>query len=136
MAGRHPSTRREQAPHRRPGKAGQVPLAPVNPVSRRRGTQALLGSLYRSNRSGRDHPLARRHGRRMNELFVAALDLAAQGLHVFPCHAGTKKPLTEHGLLDATRDEAQIQAWWERWPKAMVAVATGPASGIWVLDID
>jgi len=38
-------------------------------------------------------------------------------MRVFPCNA-QKRPLTEHGLNDATTDEAQINAWWNRWPHA------------------
>ena len=42
-----------------------------------------------------------------------ALAYAACGMAVFPVKAD-KKPLTEHGLKDATTDEAQIRAWWAR----------------------
>jgi len=33
-------------------------------------------------------------------------------------------------------DEQQIQAWWERWPNANVAIVTGKISGIDVVDVD
>jgi hypothetical protein len=36
----------------------------------------------------------------------------------------------------ATKDPEAIRAWWRRWAWANVAVATGRASGIWVLDVD
>jgi Bifunctional DNA primase/polymerase, N-terminal len=66
----------------------------------------------------------------------AALEYARKGLPVFPCNPLDKKPLTPHGFKDATTDEAQIRAWWGRWPNAMIGAPTGPASGAWVLDPD
>jgi hypothetical protein len=47
-----------------------------------------------------------------------------------------KVPLTQHGVLDATVDEAIIGAWWERNPDAIPAIATGKASGVVALDVD
>lgn len=40
------------------------------------------------------------------------------------------------GLKDATTDEAVIARWWQTWPQANIGVATGPQSGLVVLDID
>jgi hypothetical protein len=65
-----------------------------------------------------------------------ALEYARKGLPVFPCNPLDKKPLTPHGFKDATTDEAQIRVWWGKWPNAMIAAPTGPASGAWVLDPD
>jgi hypothetical protein len=70
-----------------------------------------------------------------------ALEYAAgaDGWPVFPCAPdGTdrKKPLTQHGLRDATIDQVQIAAWWRRWPRALIGVPTGAASGFVVLDVD
>lgn len=70
---------------------------------------------------------------------------------VFPCHwirsalcscggpacgSPGKHPLTKNGLKDATKEAAQIRAWWKRWPDANIGIATGAVSGIVVLDID
>jgi putative DNA primase/helicase len=72
----------------------------------------------------------------------AALDYASRGWPIFPCHPGTKKPLTPKGedgsggLRHATTDEAAIRAWWHRFPKAMIAVPTGRSIGAFVLDLD
>jgi hypothetical protein len=66
----------------------------------------------------------------------AALGCARMGIPVFPCNPLDKGPLTPNGFKDATTDEAQIRAWWARWPNAMIGVPTGPASGIWVVDTD
>jgi len=71
----------------------------------------------------------------MSELGRAALDLASNGYHVFPCRPRDKRPLTNHGFKDATRDERTILHVWDRTPDANIAIACG-ASGIVVLDID
>lgn len=60
---------------------------------------------------------------------------AGMGWAVFPCNVN-KKPLTDHGLKDAVKDEAQLIAWWSQWPNASIGIATGEASGIFVLDVD
>jgi Bifunctional DNA primase/polymerase, N-terminal len=81
-----------------------------------------------------------------NPLLAAALRYAHSGWPVFPCRqdnpgcahprgCGCKSPLTEHGFLDATADPAVIRAWWQTWPRANVAIATG-APGPDVLDVD
>jgi hypothetical protein len=41
-----------------------------------------------------------------------------------------------NGLTGATVDRDHIDAWWRRWPHANVAIRTGAASGLVVLDID
>jgi hypothetical protein len=66
----------------------------------------------------------------------AALDYARCGIPVFPCSPIDKKPLTPNGFKDATRDEAQILAWWHQYPNAMISAPTGPASGMWSIDLD
>jgi hypothetical protein len=57
-------------------------------------------------------------------------------LPVFPCNPDGKRPYTVHGFKDASREEAQIRSWWERFPDAMIGIPTGEVSGTWVLDID
>ena len=66
----------------------------------------------------------------------AARSLASAGVPVFPCAPGEKRPLTRHGFHDATTDLDQVSAWWDRWPAANLAIPTGPASGVEVVDID
>ena len=84
--------------------------------------------------------------------FTAAKAHVALGLPVFPLHSldgagrcscGTncgrnagKHPRTHKGLLDATWDPRPYPIWWRSWPQANVAVATGAAAGVWVLDVD
>lgn len=69
-------------------------------------------------------------------LLDAATAYARAGLAVFPCVAGEKRPLTEHGLTDATADLARVTSWWRRWPQANIGLATGRPGGFDVLDID
>jgi hypothetical protein len=81
----------------------------------------------------------------------AALALAGLGWQILPLHSvaegrcscgkacgrsAGKHPRTEHGVLDATSDPFVVRHWWRRWPGANVGVATGPASGLWVLGPD
>src|SRR5271169_6850906 len=85
----------------------------------------------------------------------AALDLAARGFYVFPCHwlkadgncscpaSKDCKQTAKHpqglavrrGYKDATCDPVRIKQWWERWPKANIGIACGP-SNIVAIDID
>jgi putative DNA primase/helicase len=72
----------------------------------------------------------------MSEKGDAALAYAAQGLPVIPIVPGAKRPLTARGHKDAATDAATVRAWWDQWPDANVAFATGSRSGFDVLDID
>jgi hypothetical protein len=53
-----------------------------------------------------------------------------------PITLTAKSPLTEHGFHDASQDEAQIRAWWKRWPDALVGVPTGTITRLVVIDWD
>jgi putative DNA primase/helicase len=68
-------------------------------------------------------------------LLDGVLEYAEGGIPVFPCNPD-KKPVTAHGFKDATTDERQIRAWWQKWPRAMIGIPTGVKSGIDVLDLD
>jgi hypothetical protein len=47
-----------------------------------------------------------------------------------------KHPRTEHGVHDATRKAETLSAWWDCWPDANLALATGEDSCVDVLDVD
>ncbi|HET8843990.1 MAG TPA: bifunctional DNA primase/polymerase [Ktedonobacteraceae bacterium] len=66
----------------------------------------------------------------------AARSYAKQGLPVFPLVPRDKMPRVPRGFYSATTDPEQIQGWWSRWPSANIGIATGKASGLWVLDVD
>lgn len=84
----------------------------------------------------------------------AALQYAASGRRVFPAHGVVngsctcgkdhakdprqigKHPATANGFKAATTDETQIRAWWGANPNWNVAIATGHASGLLVIDAD
>ena len=66
---------------------------------------------------------------------AVALAFAEAGTPIYPC-APNKRPLIVGGYKAATTDAATITAWFNRWPFALVAIPTGPASGLWVLDVD
>ncbi len=65
-----------------------------------------------------------------------ALTLARKNLAVFPCLPRDKKPATSHGCNDATTDADTIRQWWRDNPQFNIGVATGAASGIFVVDVD
>lgn len=86
----------------------------------------------------------------MTTLLAAALEYAAQGWPVFPIHSiqgghctcgkadcqhPAKHPSTMHGLKDATCRAEEICRWLAGNHRN-VAIATGPISGLAVLDID
>lgn len=61
------------------------------------------------------------------------------GVAVFPLSGkfpAIKKEDGGRGCLDATKDFDQIDEWAAKFPKANVGIATGPASGLVVVDID
>jgi hypothetical protein len=52
------------------------------------------------------------------------------------CDQAGKHPRTPQGFKDASTEAATIRHWWSQWPQANIGVATGPASGFDVLDVD
>ncbi len=72
----------------------------------------------------------------MTSMVDAALRYAGRGFPVFPCESHGKRPRTRNGLTDATTDPAVIERWWRADGNANVALVTGSASGLVVLDVD
>jgi hypothetical protein len=64
-----------------------------------------------------------------------ALMLASQGRPCFPC-AGSKRPTSRRGFLDASADQIALRDLWSKCPGQLVGVRTGDASGIDLLDLD
>lgn len=62
----------------------------------------------------------------------------ARGWSVFPLSPRSKIPLVGggRGCLDATADMWTIREWWAATHDANIGIATGPASRVFVLDVD
>lgn len=82
-------------------------------------------------------------------MLAHALGYARRGWPVFPCDPKTKRPLVPRdkdaagkpientgGLRKATTDPAIIEAWWRKWPDALIGVRLGHETGLWVIDFD
>jgi hypothetical protein len=65
----------------------------------------------------------------------AALALAGRGWQVFPLKARDKIPATRNGFKDASSDPDGLKRLFCR-PDLNLGLATGPGSGLWVLDLD
>lgn len=72
----------------------------------------------------------------MVNCLVASMDYVSMGWHVFPLSPGSKQPLPgTSGFKDATNDYTTVARWFVDNDRN-IAVATGEASGIVVLDVD
>lgn len=85
-------------------------------------------------------------------MLYEALKCASVGLRVLPlyevmddlrcacgktdCKQPGKHPRLGEWQDKASTDEAMIREWWRRAPDAGIGMATGRASGVWVLDLD
>jgi putative DNA primase/helicase len=65
-----------------------------------------------------------------------ALACARRGWPVFPCSPDDKRPLVGESAPGPTCNGAQIRAWWQRWPDAMIAAVAGAPIGAFVVDLD
>ena len=117
-----------------------------------------------ANQSGHSPQMTHQsnHGRGISstavegEMLEAALGYARRGWPIFPvwyptadggcacpkgldCPSPAKHPmgdLVPRGLKNATTDPDLIRAWWTRRPGANIGMATGPRSGVVVVDVD
>ncbi len=62
-----------------------------------------------------------------------ALAYASAGMAIFPVGAN-EKPLTPHGLKDASTNDTAIRSWWRRWRHAYIGWAV-PADVV-VVDLE
>jgi DNA-binding PadR family transcriptional regulator len=72
----------------------------------------------------------------MDDIERQAHRYADVGWHVLPVEPGGKRPVTKHGLHDATTDHRAIEKWWGRVPGGNVGVRTGAGFGPDALDVD
>ena len=68
------------------------------------------------------------------DLGDAAIELALQGLKVFPCRPD-KSPYTKNGYHNATDELDKIADWWNQWPGALIGLPCKP-NNIIAVDID
>src|SRR6266403_158128 len=80
--------------------------------------------------------IAIQHNSPVKPMVEFALDYARRGWHVFPCNPSTKAPYIGSGFKNASTDPAIIAQWWRQWPRAMIGVRMGTASGVWAIDPD
>lgn len=67
----------------------------------------------------------------------AALNYASKGCKVFPLNGKIPAIKAGKGHRDATDDPDQIRSWWSgEYLGYNIGIATGSASGFWVLDVD
>lgn len=66
----------------------------------------------------------------------AAVELARRGKSVFPCDPTTKRPLTDHGFHDASRDDHQVADMFRSKRCPAIGLPTGRVNGLVVVDID
>ena len=67
-------------------------------------------------------------------LLQQALQYAEDGWPIFPVWPRGKKPLTTHGVKEATASQATVGKWWRQWPNANIGLAV--PRGFIVLDVD
>jgi bifunctional DNA primase/polymerase-like protein len=72
---------------------------------------------------------------RINERTGNIVTLEGRTLPLFPCYAN-KRPACANGFRDASADPDRVAALWAGRSGLLVAVPTGPQSGIAVLDLD
>src|SRR5262245_29237957 len=87
----------------------------------------------------------------MNRMVDEALDYAERGWKVFPLHTAkanacscgnkectsqAKHPHIKEWQKNCSSKESEIKDWWQKWPDANIGLATGSASGFFVLDVD
>ncbi|XWN32165.1 MAG: bifunctional DNA primase/polymerase [Devosia sp.] len=69
-----------------------------------------------------------------------AIDCAQRGWHVFPVPRGTRKSHKSERISGrpwgASADPDQIRRDWRKWPHANLGIRCGPASDIFVVDVD
>lgn len=80
-----------------------------------------------------------------------ALEYAKRGWKVFPlhsafdqkctcgnpeCKSAAKHPRIKEWQRSCSLDQVTIENWWQKWPDANIGLATGEASGFFVLDVD
>ena len=73
----------------------------------------------------------------MTDTLPTALDYAAKGWRIVPIRPGEKRPALHNWTVTASKDPQQITDWFTGpFADHGIGIATGPESGIFVLDVD
>lgn len=111
------------------------------------GVGHMVSTLQACDESNR----TAKHNNVQSEMLSAALQYAAEGFRIVPCHSvrqgkcscrrnACPKPGKHPRVKDwperASCDSTQIAKWFAKWPEANFGVATGVDSGIVVFDFD
>jgi len=73
----------------------------------------------------------------MTNPLPTALDYAAKGWRIVPIRPGEKRPALQNWTVTASKDPQQITEWFSGpFADHGIGIATGPESGIFVLDVD
>lgn len=78
--------------------------------------------------------VANRRVRTINPILIEAIRYAERGFHVHPVNG--KRPYLAKWPERASIEVRQLEEWWKEFPDANVAIVTGSASGIVVIDVD
>jgi hypothetical protein len=72
-----------------------------------------------------------------NRCLNAAMEMLDRGFHPLPIAAGEKRPLVDWKEYQRRQPtEKEVEDWFKKWPDANVAIVTGSASGVDVIDFD
>lgn len=66
-------------------------------------------------------------------ILQSALEYARNGFAVIPSNPKNKVPLIKKWQFEASTDERQIKAWWQKFPWANVSIVTGAERGLVVI---
>lgn len=84
-------------------------------------------------------------------MLTKAIEYGDRGWKVFPlhtakssvcscaqenCSSAAKHPRIKEWQKECTNQAGKINDWWSKWPDANIGIATGSASGFFVMDID
>lgn len=70
-----------------------------------------------------------------NPLPMAAEEYARRGWYIFPIEPRGKKPMTEHGLKDASTNLDTVRRWWKQHPRANIGLNCGKSQVV-AIDLD
>lgn len=98
--------------------------------------ESMNSGIPDQNKSTKNIKVEKKAPSTHERLDEAAKKYIRRGLKVIPIVANSKRPATLDGCKSASGDNAVINGWFLNNTSSNIAIATGIASGVWVLDID